>query len=131
MILAHTRGLLAPDYPQGIKSWIREQMVLSCLEREVQGQGFLTRSIISAAALPVTEPAAMTRAYVRSMSYVEQAVSLLLGTPYDKWLQERNETSDLEKTGRVFKVLKKTDFYDRMHRTLREALKGMPPVPRR
>ncbi len=126
MVLAHTRGLLKPDYPFGIRSWIRENTLLNCLEYELQGQGFMARSALEAAVLPVTKVEALARTFSRSVSYLQQGLAMLQYTPYNRILglrQDANGEKEIEKTMTLFKVLKKTDFYDRMARTLREHIK--------
>lgn len=44
-LLAFRRGLLRPDYPQGLQSRIRERWVIDSLEREVSAE-FLSKKIM-------------------------------------------------------------------------------------
>lgn len=43
MMVAYLRGLLKPDYPNGIRSVIRENLVLQALDRELEAQEVVTR----------------------------------------------------------------------------------------
>lgn len=43
MLVAYLRGLLKPDYPQGIRSIIRENFVLQALARELDAREMLAR----------------------------------------------------------------------------------------
>lgn len=50
MMLAYRRGLLKPDYPQGIRSMLRERMVLDMLEMELSADYFRNASLLAACA---------------------------------------------------------------------------------
>ena len=43
MLIAYLRGLLKPDYPQGVRSIIRENFILQALSRELEANELLTR----------------------------------------------------------------------------------------
>ncbi len=43
MLVAYLRGLLKPDYPQGIRSVIRENFILRALSRELDAKEMLAR----------------------------------------------------------------------------------------
>lgn len=43
MLLAYLRGLLKPDYPQGIRSIIRENFILQALARELDASEMMAR----------------------------------------------------------------------------------------
>lgn len=43
MLVAYLRGLLKPDYPQGIRSVIRENFILQALARELDAEELLMR----------------------------------------------------------------------------------------
>ena len=43
MLVAYLRGLLKPDYPQGIRSIIRENFILQALSRELDADELLAR----------------------------------------------------------------------------------------
>ena len=123
MVLAHMRGLLKPDYPQGMQSWIREKYVLEALEREASGHGFMTRAIIDGASLPVCSPESRQRTYHRAVSFTMQATALLQCAPYDYVLKLSEKTqnwSEIKKIASLFKVLKKTNFYEMMHGVLKQ-----------
>lgn len=125
MVLAHTRGLLKPDYPFGNRSVIRENIMLSCLEQETQGHGFLARGIIDASALMVLKHEARSSVLDRAMRYIDQGVALFQFTPYDKVRKMATEMKDagaIKKTITAFRLLKRTDFYSRMHRELKKHL---------
>lgn len=43
MLVAYLRGLLKPDYPQGVRSIIRENFVLQALARELDASEMMAR----------------------------------------------------------------------------------------
>lgn len=43
MLVAYLRGLLKPDYPQGVRSIIRENFILQALARELDANELITR----------------------------------------------------------------------------------------
>jgi len=43
MLVAYLRGLLKPDYPQGVRSVIRENFILQALSRELDAKEMLAR----------------------------------------------------------------------------------------
>lgn len=117
MVLAHVRGLLKPDYPNGVRSRIRERMLLNSLERETQGSGFLARANVEAASLAAADPGACPKIYTRALGYVLQGISLLQLMPYSQTLNITKRIAnldDIKKQAILFKVLKKTNFYEKM-----------------
>ena len=45
MLVAYLRGLLTPRYPQGVRSIIRENLVLQALARELEANEVLSRTL--------------------------------------------------------------------------------------
>jgi hypothetical protein len=43
MLVAYLRGLLKPDYPQGVRSIIRENFILQALSRELDANELISR----------------------------------------------------------------------------------------
>jgi hypothetical protein len=43
MLVAYLRGLLKPDYPQGVRSIIRENFILQALAREIDANELVNR----------------------------------------------------------------------------------------
>jgi hypothetical protein len=43
MLVAYLRGLLKPDYPQGVRSMLRENFILQALSRELDAKEMLAR----------------------------------------------------------------------------------------
>lgn len=43
MLVAYLRGLLKPDYPQGVRSVIRENFILQAISREIDANEMLSR----------------------------------------------------------------------------------------
>lgn len=57
MMLAYRRGLLKPDYPNGLQSRLREEMVLQMLNSELAADSFLHGAhILGAIAGPNVNP---------------------------------------------------------------------------
>jgi hypothetical protein len=43
MLVAYLRGLLKPDYPQGVRSMLRENFILQALSRELDAKEMIAR----------------------------------------------------------------------------------------
>lgn len=56
MLLAHLRGLLKPNYPNGIMSVIREELVLQGISQETEGRHMYQQALMSTAMLSVVDP---------------------------------------------------------------------------
>lgn len=47
MVLAYLEGLLTPDYPQGVSSRIREDMILNALSLKLQADSLLAKALVN------------------------------------------------------------------------------------
>ncbi len=55
MLLAYLRGLLKPDYPHGVRSVLRENLILEKVEIDQKVDLELTRLQLDAAFIPMTD----------------------------------------------------------------------------
>ena len=124
IILGCLRGLVKPGYTFGITSFIREQMLLGAMQREIDGQTFTNRGLVEAAIANLVSPAKRPEAYNKAVSFLMQGNLLSKGGSYSglKKLQlSTQDMTDIRKAAALFKVLKKTQFYDIMATTLKSA----------
>ena len=117
MFLAHARGLLKPGYSQGIRSIIRENLLLRQIDREIDGKVYMTRAVMESNFLQVVSPAYRSRIVDSAVGLLNQAGALLTFTPYKKVaamsVKNRDE-HELNQSVAVLKILKKSDYFDKM-----------------
>jgi len=53
MLIAYLRGLLLPDYPNGIRSIVRENFILQAINREIGAEEILNRIKVEGAFVPM------------------------------------------------------------------------------
>jgi len=58
MLLAYLRGLLEPEYDQGLRSILRENMILDALSMQLDTELVKTQTLVQAAYAPLLEPKA-------------------------------------------------------------------------
>ena len=119
IILGAVRGLIKPGYADGINSVIREELLVRALAREIDGTTFLSRALIEAsmAAAPQQQ-----RIYRKSVAFLMQGNAMMRLHPIRDLRQlhlSRSDRVEINKMATLLKVLKQTDFYERMGRTLK------------
>ena len=119
IILGAVRGLIKPGYAYGINSVIREELLVRALAREIDGTTFLSRALIEAsmAAAPQQQ-----RIYRKSVAFLMQGNAMMRLHPIRDLRQlhlSRSDRVEINKMATLLKVLKQTDFYERMGRTLK------------
>jgi hypothetical protein len=55
MLVAYLRGLLTPDYPNGVRSVVRENLVLQAISLELDADALLNRVATEAAYAPLMQ----------------------------------------------------------------------------
>lgn len=124
IILGALRGFIKPGYEYGINSVIREELLTRALSREIDGEAFMNRGLMEAAIVPVVEGMRRPQAYRRAMGYILQANAMMKLQPHqdvkDIHLTD-NDKQQIQKTIALLKVLKRTDFSDKMLAMLKAA----------
>ena len=123
LLLAYLRGLLKPDYDSGVKSQIREMLVINALVREIEGGELKNRALLDAVTLdsmkPERRPAILTTAF----NLQAQSGALRMQQSYTQVRKLKKWNPDEEKSVKemmaVLKVLKHTNFADKMRTILR------------
>ena len=111
--------MIKPGYAYGINSVIREELLVRALAREIDGTTFLSRALIEAsmAAAPQQQ-----RIYRKSVAFLMQGNAMMRLHPIRDLRQlhlSRSDRVEINKMATLLKVLKQTDFYERMGRTLK------------
>lgn len=78
MVLLYMRGLLKPDYPHGVKSVAREEMLLLALSLELAANSQLHNLMVQAAFAPLIDPR-KANVVARNMSEYAEKISKLAG----------------------------------------------------
>ena len=126
LILGSLRGIVKPGYRLGINSRVREELLLNALQREIDGEVFEHRSSIEAAIAQISIPSARPNICNQAIDFLLQGSMLRKGHSYaclKKAARSAKTEMDIKQAAAAFNILKSTDFYGRMHRTLKAALR--------
>jgi hypothetical protein len=83
MVLAHLRGLLLPDYKQGLRSVARENMVLAAIDYEMTADTMRDQSMLQASFSSFISPTKATESLRQMMGTLRRLSELsMLNT---KW----------------------------------------------
>jgi hypothetical protein len=122
MLLAHLRGLLKPDYPQGIRSMIREELVLQAVSQEVEGQGLMTQAQMTSSMMPAIDEKSRPRSLRMAMDNLRMGTALIRMEPYHKLVRQVKSHS-LEANVAALKMLAHTDVFAILKANLNAELK--------
>jgi len=117
MVLAHLRGLLTPDYPQGFRSRVRENLVLSALAREVDAEAFGKRAIVEAVCMSAVAPQHRPKLHRDALTFLQDSAQLAKLLDFDSIearrpkLENERDVRDLIK---AFSILKDTNVFEIM-----------------
>jgi hypothetical protein len=109
MVLAHLRGLLKPDYRNGVSSIIREELVLQAISQEVESQGLFMQANMKTQLLVSVKDKARTLR--EAADCLRMGTALLRLEPYDKILRQVKAHS-VDANMAAFKLLQKTNVFD-------------------
>jgi hypothetical protein len=96
------------------------------MQREIDGQTFVTRGLVEAAITNVVAPNRRNAAYGKAVEYLMQGNALCKGGSYRglrKSLLSSKDEFDIRQAAAAFKILKRTNFYDIMASTLKAETK--------
>lgn len=118
------RGIITPGYAFGVSSVIREELLIRALAREIDGHTLITRGVIESAIVPVVEGQRRPQAYRQAVNFILQGNALMRLLPnrnVKNMHLSTDQQREIAKVGALLKVLKRTDFCDRMATMLNTA----------
>jgi len=121
MLVAHLRGLLRPDYANGVMSVIREELVLQALAQETEGQHLHKQAVMSTSMMDCVAPQDRQRAVRQAMDNLRMGTALLRQEPYAKMVQQFKAHS-LEANIAALKMLRHTDTFEILKQTLEKEI---------
>ena len=116
-MLAHLRGLLTPDYPQGFRSRVRENLVLTALAREVDAEAFGKRAIVEAVCMSAVAPQHRPKLHRDALTFLQDSAQLAKLLDYDSIEAKRPKLEnerDVQDLMQAFNILRETDVFDKM-----------------
>ena len=117
MLLAHLRGLLKPDYANGIYSVISEELVLQAISQETEGRHLHQQAAMSAAMMSAVQPQDRQRSVRMAMDNLRMGTALMRMESYVKMVKEF-KTHSLEANIAALQMLRHTDVFDILKSTL-------------
>lgn len=119
MLLAHLRGLLKPDYSCGINSVIRESLICNGLSRELEGQTLHHRARVEAQLMDAGNYRAVLHSSIQYL-FKGNAMQQMHNSRSMQAVPHIVENQDeIKRMTLALKVLKGTNFYDRMDQILK------------
>ncbi len=117
MVLAHLRGLLQPAYPHGVRSRIREELVLRGISREVDADSFKTRAIVEAVCMSAVAAPYRAKLHRDAMQFLTDANMLAKLLDFDIIERKRPKLEnqrDVKELLAAFDILRETDVFHKM-----------------
>lgn len=114
MVLAHLRGLLEPDYKNGVRSRIREELVLRAIAREVDAGSFESRAIIEAVCMSAVAPPYRAKLHQDAMQFLTDSNQLFKMLDYESIEAKRPKLEnqrDVQELIAAFNILRETSFF--------------------
>jgi hypothetical protein len=118
MLMAHLRGLLKPDYPNGAMSIIRENMVLQGLSQESEGQHLYTQALMTSSMITAIEPKDRQRSLRAATDNLRMGTSLMRMEAYAKIVRQFKAHS-LEANIAALEMLSHTDVFQILEQNLK------------
>ena len=122
MVLAHLRGLLKPDYQHGIRSVIRENLVLTALSREIDSNAFAQRAMIEAVCMTAVAPGYRSKLHRDALSLLNDSNQLAKLLDYEAIERKRPKIEnerDVKDLMAAFNILRETDVFATMDKLCR------------
>lgn len=124
LILGALRGFVKPGYDYGINSVIREELLTRALARELDGQAMMNRGMVEGSIVPVVEGMRRPAAYRQAIGYVRQGNAIMRLHPtadVQRIHLNEDQQKEIRRVASLLKVLKRTDFCDKMAGMLKAA----------
>ena len=113
-MLAHVRGLIKPDYPHGIKSVIREELILRQISRDVYGESYYHRAIVESNVVSSLNSAqAKDETYKRAANLIMEGAAMRAF--YSQKMLDRlkhKEEIEVNQGVAALKILEKSNLFD-------------------
>jgi hypothetical protein len=114
--------LIKPGYDYGISSIIREELLIRAMAREIDGNTYMSRALVEASVAGSEKPSALL--YRKAVAFVLQGNAMIRLHPIKDLRQlhiSKEDRKEINKMVTLLKVLKHTDFYEKMANTLKAA----------
>ena len=121
--LANLRGLLKPDYPHGVRSQIRERMVLEDLSREAESKILTFKALADLMILPFIDASKRAKLVEGAAGILQSSLLLAKLCELQHVDSRQNDAvnDDLtERMAKAFNVLKEAGLGAMMHRALED-----------
>ena len=122
MLLAHLRGLLKPNYPNGIYSCIREELVLQAISQETEGKHLHQQALMSTSMMDVIDVKDRQRSLRSAMDNLRMGTALLRMESYAKLVRQFKAHS-LEANIAALRMLEHTNVFDILETRLKQETK--------
>ena len=113
LVLAHVRGLLKPNYPHGIKSIIREELLLRQISRETYGTSYYHRAGVEASLINAMSPRDRDAVYKRATTLIMEGAAM--HSFYSQEALERIRNKDqieVKQGAAVLKIIDQSNLFD-------------------
>ncbi len=120
MIVAYLRGFLKPHL-LGVQSYIREQITINAIQRELSAELIERKAMIESARMPALNPRGQYELVKQCMADLAEYMAhrLMLSSSAVKSMRsEVTGKQDVKKMEGLVNVLRKTDFVDKMRKTM-------------
>ena len=121
LVLAYLRGLLLPELQFNYTSQIREHLVTQALLRETDAAALARLALMEGQIMAsMTQSSKFSQLSQGVLSRLSVVSALYKHLPADEIgdVDEPGADHDLKKMGAAWRLLKRTDFFDRMRATL-------------
>lgn len=121
LVLAHVRGLLKPDYPHGIKSVIREELLLRQINRDIYGDSYYHRATVESNLISVVAPNARDEVYKKAASMVMEGAAMRAF--YSQSMLDKIKYKDKIEIAQgvsILKILEKSNLFDILNKPGKE-----------
>lgn len=124
MTLAYSRGLLKSGYDYGVKSRLREELLLQVVSQQEEGDQLIDWGRLDIQSLPVIDPNYRQNAYQSAIDrYIQGRALKQLYPPKQaqQFKTKRHEHSD-EEMANLFKILKNSKVFSKMDEMLEQEI---------
>jgi hypothetical protein len=121
LVLAHARGLIKPDYPHGVKSVIREELLLRQISREIFGESYYHRATVESALIAAVGARDKEGIYKRASSLVMEGAAMTAFYSHEMLERLKNKDAiEIAQGAAALKILEKSNLFDIMSGALKD-----------
>lgn len=126
MTLAYLRGLIKPEYELGIKSRMREELMIQIASQQANAEYLIDWSRLDIDTLSVINPEHRQKTFASAMDSYIRGQALKQLQPYRRVDQIESvapKSHSDEEMAHLFKILSRSRLYSKMDQTLAKHLK--------